>query len=64
MKERAIYNIKYQYEGVNYEKNCTGYDFDVSVRGCLTMYFGSNNGRIIIPAYKISDFVVTCLWKN
>ena len=49
----GVYKLTYQYEGVNYEKICTGYDFDTSVQGCLSMYFGNSSGRIIITAYKI-----------
>ena len=60
---KAIYEVKYQYEGINYTKNCTAYDIDASVAGSLTMYFGDNQGRIIMPMYKVKNLSVTCIWK-
>lgn len=59
----GVYKLNYQYEGVNYEKICTGYDFDTSVQGCLTIYFGITPGRIVIPAYKVKNFKATCIWR-
>ncbi len=59
----GVYKLNYQYEGVNYEKICTGYDFDTSVQGHLTMYFSNSQGRIIIPAYKLKNFKATCIWR-
>ena len=60
---KAIYEVKYQFEGVNYLKNCTSDDLDTSVAGCLTMYFGSNTGRIIVPVYKVKNFSASCIWR-
>ena len=57
------YRLEYLYEGVRYVKECDGYDFDVSVIGCLTIYFNKNSGRIIMPAYKISEFKAECIWR-
>lgn len=59
----VVYEVKYQYEGINYTKRCTAYDIDTSVSGSLTMYFGDNRGRIIIPMYKVKNFSVKCIWR-
>ncbi len=60
---KSVYKVTYQYMGVNYEKICTGYDFDVSVIWCLTMYFHNSAGRIVLPAHKVKNFKATCIWK-
>lgn len=59
----AVYEVKYQFEGVNYTKKCTAYDIDTSVAGCLTMYFGSNTGRIVVPMYNVKNFSASCIWR-
>lgn len=63
MTVKAVYKVIYNFDGVRYEKYCTGYDFDVSVIGCLTLYFSNSNGRIVLPAYKIEDFKAECVWS-
>ena len=60
---KAVYEVKYQYEGINYTKNCTAYDIDTSVAGSLTMYFGDNHGRIVMPMYKVKNLSITCIWR-
>ena len=60
---KAIYEVKYQFAGVNYVKLCTAYDIDTSIPGSLTMYFGDNNGRIIIPMDKVKNFRAECIWR-
>lgn len=60
---KTVYEVKYQFEGVNYTKKCTAYDIDTSVPGSLTMYFGNNSGRIVMPMYKVKNLSISCLWK-
>lgn len=60
---KTVYKVEYLFDGVKYVKFCTGYDFDVSVIGCLTLYFHNSSGRIVLPAYKIEDFKASCVWK-
>lgn len=60
---KAVYEVKYQFEGVNYTKKCTAYDIDTSVAGSLTMYFGDNHGRIVMPMYKVKNLSITCIWR-
>ena len=31
MKGKYVYHVRYTFDGVNYEKNCSGFDFDISV---------------------------------
>lgn len=59
----SVYEVSYQFNGVNYTKKCTAYDIDTSVSGCLTMYFGDNNGRIIVPMDRINNFHAECIWR-
>lgn len=63
MKGKNLYHIKYQYYGVNYEKDCSAFDESVSCPGCLTIYFNGGAGRIIMELNHIDNFSATCLWS-
>lgn len=60
---KAVYEVKYQFEGVNYAKKCTAYDIDTSVAGSLTMYFDDNHGRIVMPMHKVKNLSIACIWR-
>ena len=62
-KNKQVYHVKYTFDGVNYEKDCSSYDFDVSAPNCLTLYFNGSMGRMIMNADKIENFEAKCIWK-
>lgn len=63
MKSKYVYRVRYTFNGVNYEKNCSGFDFGISVPNCLTLYFNGSAGRIVMNADKIENFDARCIWK-
>ncbi len=57
---KPIYNVKFQYNGVNFEKDCYAYDYGVTYPGCYTFYF-KDNAKIIVDADGVTDFEVTLI---
>ena len=61
-KCRNIYEVKYTLWGVNFNKKVSAYDFGISEKNALTLYFNNNNGRMILPISAITNFSVVCIW--
>ncbi len=52
-----IYNVKFCYNGVNFEKDVYAFDFGVTYPNCLTMYF-KEGGKIIVDIDKIEWYEI------
>lgn len=63
MAGKNVYSVRYIFDGVRYKKLCSAYDFGVSVPRCLTLYFNSNGGRMVMNADKIEEFEAVCVWR-
>ena len=63
MNGKYVYDIRYTFDGVNYTKRCSAFDFDISVPNCLTLYFNGSAGRMVMNADKIENFEARCIWK-
>ena len=58
MLRKPIYHISFVYDGVRFEKDVFAFDFDISNKGCLTMYF-TESGTIVIDTEKILWYEIT-----
>lgn len=60
MLDKPIYNIKFRYNGVNFEKDVYAFDFNITYPNCLTLYF-TEGGKIVIDTEKLEEYNITAI---
>lgn len=54
---KPIYNVKFRYNGVNFEYDVYAFDYGITYPGCYTFYF-RENGKIVIDEDGVEDMEI------